>query len=133
MAERKTGPIVFVIAEPSIPKVKTGRVIDLAPLQEYSTDVRFLVMRGQFPTFQEDGLYTQIKNSLEGNFFPMRDYIVWAGGDALAAVMSGMAIGSLGIERFRWLRHERSKLPDGTRDASRGRYVPIWINTGICT
>jgi hypothetical protein len=122
-------PVVFVIAEPSIPKHMSGRVIDLAPLQEYSNDVRFLVMRGQTPTFVPDGLYGQILASLNGQFDPKTDYLVWAGGDSLAALMAGMALGSMGIKRFRWLRHERSKLPDGTRDPSRGRYVPIWIDT----
>lgn len=122
-------PIVFVIAEPSIPKSLTGRVIDLSPLNEYSSDIRFLVMRGQAPTFQSDGLYSQILGSLSGHFDPKTDYLVWAGGDSLAAMMAGMALGSMGIQRFRWLRHERTKLPDGSRDPSRGRYVPIWIDT----
>jgi hypothetical protein len=126
---QKSSPIVFVLAEPSIPKSSTGRVIDLTPLNEWSDDVRFLVLRGQFPTFAEDGLYRQVLGSL-GQFDPQTDFLVWAGGDALSALMAGMALGSMGIKRFRWLRHERTKLPDGTRDASRGRYVPIWIDTG---
>jgi hypothetical protein len=123
-------PVIFVISQPSIPKSASGRMIDLAPLAEYSTDVRFLVLRGQSPTFTKDGLFQQIRQSLDGQFDPARDFLCWAGGDSLGAVVAGLALASLGVRRFRWLRHERSKLPDGSRDPSRGRYVPITIDTG---
>lgn len=121
-------PVIYVISEPSVPKQATGRMIDLSPLAEYSQDIRYLVLRGQAPTFAPDGLYAQVRASL-ARFDPDRDYLTWAGGDALAAVMAGRALADLGITRFRWLRHERSKLPDGRRDPSRGRYVPIWLET----
>lgn len=121
-----SAPVIYVIAEPSVPKTGSGRMIDLAPLAEYGQDVRYLVMRGQAPTFIKDGLYHQIRASL-AQFDAEHDYLVWAGGDALGAVMVGMALASMGVTRFRWLRHERSRLPDGRRDPSRGRYVPILV------
>jgi hypothetical protein len=122
-----TAPVIYVIAEPSVPKSATGRVMDLSPLAEYSTDVRFLVLRGQAPTFAKDALYQQIRASL-AEFDPENDFLVWAGGDALGAVMTGIALAEKGVTRFHWLRHERSKLPDGRRDPSRGRYVPIPVD-----
>ena len=38
------------------------------------------------------------------------------------------SLAAMGVTRFRWLRHDRARLPDGRRDPSQGRYVPVWID-----
>lgn len=38
---------------------------------------------------------------------PERDFIVWAGGDTLGAVLCGVVLSDLGFERVQWLRFDR--------------------------
>ena len=43
------------------------------------------------------------------DFDPNRDFVVWAGGDPLSAIITGMVFMDLGIPKFRFLRFEKNR------------------------
>lgn len=62
------------------------------------------------------------------HFDPEIDYIAWAGGDALSAMMVGMALVGMEIWCYRWLRYERVRLANGQRTDEGAYYVPVTID-----
>lgn len=116
--------VVYLVQEPTIPKM-TGRVIDTTPLLWWGK-VRVLMERTQTASFRPAQAFAQINERLEA-FDPKKDYIAVAGGDSLAVILVGAALAQHGHGHFNYLRFERSRLPDGTRDPSSGAYVPIHV------
>jgi hypothetical protein len=110
MSER---PRVFVINEPSVSR--TGRRPDLSLMEKYG-EVHILVRDGEYPSFAPREALQRITERLRG-FNPKRDYLAWAGGEALSAVMVGSLLADMDITDVRWLRYERP--------ASPGRYGTI--------
>lgn len=116
--------VVYLVQEPTVPKA-TGRVLDITPLLWWGK-VRILMERTQVASFRPAQAFVQINERLK-TFDPEKDYIAVAGGDSLAVVLVGSVLAQQGHSYFNWLRFERSKLPDGTRDPSSGAYVPIYV------
>jgi hypothetical protein len=82
--------------------------------------------RTQTASFRPAQAAIQIRERLK-NFRPERDYIAIAGGDSLAVILVGTALAQMGHSSFNYLRFERSRLPDGSRDPSSGAYVPLQV------
>lgn len=124
--EEKPHPnaVVYLVQEPTIPKM-SGRVIDTSPLLWWGK-VRILMERTQTASFRPSPAYVQIHERLK-SFEQEKDYIAVAGGDSLAVIIVGAVLAAHGHSYFKYLRFERSRLPDGTRDPSSGAYVPIYV------
>lgn len=125
-ADRKPHPdaIVYLVQEPTIPK-HTGRTLDTTPLLWWGK-VRIIMERTQIASFRPAQAYSQVRERLKA-FAPDKDYVAVAGGDTLAVIMVGAVLSQLGHTHFTYLRFERSRLPDGTRDPAAGSYVPIYV------
>lgn len=117
-------PTVYLIAQPTVSR--NGSLPKLEPLAEHG-DVRVLVPAGDRPAFQPERTLDQIYRRLE-NFNPNEDFLVWAGGDTLAALLTGVALIDRNVEKFKWLRYERGRDSDGNRTDEGARYVPIEVN-----
>lgn len=120
----KKDAVVYLIQEPTIPK-HNAKVIDITPLLWWGK-VRVLMERTQIASFRPAQAYIQVRERLK-HFDPNKDYIAVAGGDSLAVMMAGAALAQDGKSFFYYLRFERTRLPDGSRDPSSGSYVPIYV------
>lgn len=120
----KAGSMVFLIQEPTIPR-NNARVIDISPLMWWG-QVRVIMERGQTASYRPGAALLQAHTRLK-DFQPDRDYIAVAGGDTLAILIAGSVLTTLGHDHFYYLRFERTRLPDGTRDPASGSYVPIYV------
>lgn len=116
-------PVVYLIAQPTVSRNK--KPMDLAPLYEHG-DVQVLCPAGDAPTFTPVRCVEVMEQRLV-NFDPTCDFLVWAGGDTLAAVMAGMLLAEAGHYTFTWLRWERDRTDDGGR-LETGRYRPVRID-----
>lgn len=116
--------LVFLVQEPTVPKY-SGKVMDTTPLLWWGK-VRIIMERTQTASFRPAQAYVQIRERLK-SFAPERDYIAVAGGDTLAVLLVGTVLAQLGHSYFNYLRFERTRLPDGTRDPATGSYVPIYV------
>lgn len=116
---------VFLIAQPTIPK--NGRLPDLTPLAEYG-DIKVVIDGGEYPSFKPGKAWERISDRLK-DFDAERDYVAWAGGDTLSAVMVGSALTQMGHRFFRWLRFERAVDPQTKeRIDHTGKYTPVEIS-----
>lgn len=88
--------------------------------------IRVLMERTQAASFRPAQAAAQISERLKA-FNPARDYIAIAGGDALAQILVGAALSQHGHRYFYYLRFERTRLPDGTRDPASGGYTPLMV------
>jgi hypothetical protein len=126
--ESEDEPIVYLVQKPSVPK-NTGKILDTTPLKRYGNVVT-LVDVDQYPSFRPHEALRQISERLKG-FNPERDYIAVAGGDSLGVILTGVVLADLGHEYFQYLRFERARRPDGTRDPAKGGYalveVPLFL------
>ena len=119
--EEPTGR-VFLIAQPSV--ARNGHLPDLSPLSEYGEVIT--VMDGENASFRPGDAFTKALGRL-ADFDAEADYLVWAGGDTLSAVMAGSVLTQLGHRRFRWLRFERGHRRNGVRDNEHGHYSVVEV------
>jgi len=115
---------VFLIQTPSIDR--KGRSINIQAAAVHG-DVLVVLDAGDYPTYRSAKCLDKVTHKLS-EFNPDQDFLLWAGGDTLSAVMAGAVLYRFGLTRFRWLRFERFRNEDGTRDNDRGEYHPIWVN-----
>ena len=118
-------PVVYLIAQPTVSRNKSKN-FNLDPLYDHG-EVQVVLPMGDSPTFTPEKCMDVIERRLEA-FDPSIDFLVWAGGDTLAAVMVGMALVNRDIWAFQWLRYERARLADGTRTDEGAAYVPVTID-----
>ncbi len=115
---------VFLIATPSVSS--KGDFPKLEPLAEFG-DIKVVVENGDYPSFKPAEIYKKVVDRLK-MYDAENDYLVWAGGDTLAAFMAGSALAQMGHRSFRWLRFERGiDRETGRRTNERGKYTPIDI------
>lgn len=116
-------PTVYLIMQPSVKG--NGETPDLKNLSDYG-DVRVLVNAGEYPTKQPKRCLRLIEKRLV-DFDPRRDYLVWAGGDSLAAILTGVVLADRNWEAIQWLRYDRPRGPDGRRTDVGAKYVPTTV------
>jgi hypothetical protein len=123
---RPSRPTVYLIAQPSISRSK--KPIDISPLYEHG-DVKVVLPMGDSPTNRPSESYCIMEDRL-ATFDPDRDFLVWASGDVLSAVMTGMILTNMEepIWKFNWLRYERARDSDGSRSHVGAKYVPVVID-----
>lgn len=126
MYESRLEPRVFLIAQPTV--ARGGRLPDLRPLAEHGA-IHVLVPAGDRPTFRPRQTFELISRRLrDQEYDPKVDMLAWAGGDTLAAVLTGIALADLGVEELLWLRYERGRDPrTGERVEEGSRYTPIQV------
>lgn len=93
-------------------------------------DVVTIVPSGDSPTQEPQYCYETIDMRLK-SFDPEIDFLVWAGGDVLTAIMVGMVLVSRDIWHFQWLRYERKRLPSGERTDEGATYIPTLIDLTV--
>jgi hypothetical protein len=126
-------PTVYLIAQPTVSR--GGQLPKLEPLAAWG-EVRVLVHPGEDPRYNPKRALDRIRSRL-ADFDPATDYIVWAGGDTLAAVLVGAVLSDFAVDEetpfecFRWLRWERGKDPRGGRTDEGGTYVPITVPLNV--
>ncbi len=122
---------VYLIAQPSVSR--TGELPKLEPLAKFG-QIKVLINPGEDPRFGPPRAIELITKRLK-DFNPEEDYLAWAGGDTLAAVLTGVVLADLSLERefshFNWLRFERGSNAAGERTVEGGRYVPIVVTLPI--
>lgn len=116
--------VVYLVQEPTVPKY-SGKTLDVTPLIWWGK-VRVLMERNQVASFRPAQARIQLRERLK-DFNPEIDYLSIAGGDTLAQVLVGATLLEMGHQFFNYLRFERTRLPDGTRDPSSGAYVAIRV------
>lgn len=120
----KRKPMVFLIAQPTVSRTKKNMNLD--PLYAHG-ELKVVLPVGDAPAFSPNKCISIMAARFE-HFDPEQDFIVWAGGDTLAALMIGFLLKERGIHVFNWLRYERHRLPDGTRTDEGAVYVPVRID-----
>jgi hypothetical protein len=110
---------VFLIAEPTVGRNR--KVFKLEPLEKFGTVVP--IIKAGFNARLHRQRAFQIVHEALKDYDPTEDYLVWAGGDMLVAIMAGIALERLGHESVNWLYWERDLLENNTR-AVTGHYVP---------
>lgn len=116
-------PTVYLIAQPTVKK--DGKLPNLEPL-EYHGKVRIILPGTSKPSRTPATTLTELEDALE-HFDPARDFIAWAGGDTLAALMVGVVLERMEIMTFNWLRYDRMRLASGAWTDEGAHYRPVLI------
>lgn len=80
---------------------------DVSPAAVYG-EIQFILAAGDRTCSNPELSMDKLRRALR-NFRPHHDYIVWAGGDPLSALVTGMVLKDLGITKFRFLRFEKNR------------------------
>lgn len=117
--------MVYLIAEPTVKRDATRP--DLSSLAHYG-EVQVCLPSGMYPSVTPDKAFDLLHHRLTA-FNPTTDYLAWAGGDTLAAVMTGVVLADLGLDHVRWLRWQRGWTVDGKRCGSdQGSYRLVEVD-----
>jgi hypothetical protein len=100
--------------------------MNLDPLYDHG-ELRVVLPTGDAPAFRPGECMNTMAARFE-HFDPELDFIVWAGGDTLAAVMVGFLLHERGFHVFNWLRYERRRLDDGSRTDDGAKYYPVKVD-----
>jgi hypothetical protein len=114
---------VYLIMQPTVSE--SGPPPDLTPLYAHGR-VRVLVESGVYPAFKPKATLQIIESRL-ADFDPRTDFIAWAGGDPLAAVMVGVVLERMELDNVKWLRYDRGPRVAGKRDRSKAQYIPTHV------
>jgi hypothetical protein len=106
---------VYLLSQPTVSA--TGDMPNLRPLAAFGA-IRTLVQTGNNPLHRPLETLELIRRRL-ADFNPNEDYLVAAGGGALAALLVGVALAELDIPRVCWLSFRKHPLP--------GHYEPMWL------
>lgn len=114
--------MVYLIAQPTV--TGSGKFPKLEPLAEFGT-IRVIVEAGDYPAFKPGMIFEKVKDKLR-DFDAEKDYVAWAGGDTLSALMVGSCLAQMGHHSFRWLRFERGRdKVTNKRTEEGGSYTPV--------
>lgn len=97
---------------------------DVSPASVYG-EIMFVLSAGDRTCSNPELSAEKLFDALE-EFNPREDFIVWAGGDPLSAIMTGMVMERLGISKFRFLRFEKSRTTKVGQPAT-GFYSPVEV------
>lgn len=123
-------PTVYLIAQPTV--AGNGSLPKLEPLAEWGT-IKVLINPGEDPRYNPKLAMKRIRSRL-ADFNPELDFLAWAGGDTLAAVLTGVVLADFAIDEedpfdsFQWLRWERGRdASTGKRTEENGKYVRMTV------
>lgn len=97
---------------------------DVSPAAVYG-EIRFVLSAGDRTCSNPELSMDKLRRAL-ADFDVNRDFIVWAGGDPLSAIVAGMVLLELGIRKFRFLRFEKNRNTKAGQPVT-GFYSPIEI------
>lgn len=121
-------PLVYLIAQPTVKR--DGSTPDLTPLAEFG-EVKVLINSGEYPALHPERCLSLIEKRLE-TFDEEVDYLAWAGGDTLAAVLVGVVLERMEMTSIKWLKFQRGWDGNGNRDLDKSYYrevvVPLFAN-----
>lgn len=97
---------------------------DVSPAAVYG-EIRFILSAGDRTCSNPELTMDKLRRALV-DFDPRSDFIIWAGGDPLSAIVSGMVLTEMGIRKFRFLRFEKNR---HTRQGEKptGFYSPVEV------
>lgn len=116
-------PSVYLIAQPTVKR--DGAVPDTTPLGGFG-DVKVLINSGEYPALHPERCLTLIEKRLE-TFNEAEDYLAWAGGDTLAAVLVGVVLERMKVNAVKWLKFQRGWDGDGNRDPEKSYYREVIV------
>lgn len=98
---------------------------DVSPAAVYG-EIVFILSAGDRTCSNPEISMDKLTRGLE-NFNYREDFIVWAGGDPLSAIVAGAILFDLGITKFRFLRFEKNR---GTKPGQQvnGFYSPVEVD-----
>ena len=117
-------PTVFLIAQPTVKR--NGVQPDLTPLAKFG-DVKVVLPSGDNPSRRPSQAVRVIDDRLR-NFDPATDFLAWAGGDTLSAIMVGYLMAEYHINAFTWLRFDREREQGTGRRLDTGYYTPVVVD-----
>ena len=102
----------------------TRHQADVSPAAVYG-EIRFVLSAGDRTCANPELSMERLRRELS-DFNPQQDFIVWAGGDPLSAIVAGMVLIDMGITKFRFLRFEKNR---NTKpgDKVTGFYSPVEV------
>ena len=123
-----TPPRVFLICEPSVKKARTvgGGLPNITPLFEHGNVTVLLTSADPRPINHPEQALQLIDQRLD-TYHPDHDLLAWAGGDTIAALLTGVALERRGVNAVTWLRYDRAIAPDGSRTDDGARYTPVRV------
>ena len=98
---------------------------DVSPAAVYG-QIRFVLSAGDRSCSNPELSLEKLYSALE-DFNPNEDFIVWAGGDPLSAILAGMVLLDLGVTKFRFLRFEKNRNIRPGQQVT-GFYSPVEVN-----
>lgn len=101
---------------------------DVSPAAVYG-DIRFVLSPSDRSCSNPELSLGKLFKELE-EFRPREDFIVWAGGDPLSAILAGMVLAELGILKFRFLRFEKNRHTKPGQPVT-GFYSPVEVNLEV--
>ena len=111
-------PTVYIIAEPG-----KHRQFDYSALGQFGT-ITFVLSRQIHPTNMPSAAMDLIDARL-ADFDHRHDFVTWLGGDALAAIMAGVALSDLPY--FNYLRYDRAFDKETGERLNEGYYTPVSV------
>jgi hypothetical protein len=116
---------VYLIAQPSLDR--EGRAPDLSSLRAHG-ELRVVVRSGEYPSSNPQRAMRLVRERM-ADFNPSTDFVVWAGGDTLAALLVGVVLAEKGCYDVMWLRYDRPRDPNNShrRTHTGARYVPLVV------
>lgn len=85
----------------------TRHQADVSPAGVYG-EIQFVLSAGDRTCSNPELSMERLRRALS-DFDPIHDFVVWAGGDPLSAIVAGMVMLDLGIRKFRYLRFEKNR------------------------
>lgn len=115
---------VYLITKPS--RKRDGTYPDLSTLERHG-EIHYLLDECVRPSRVPQAAFDQIEDRL-GDFDYRFDRVAWAGGDMLAAIMTGVCLAALDIPYFTFLRYDRNWDPKTRRRYEGGYYSPVRVS-----
>ncbi len=116
---------VYMAQQPP-PIYREGKALhkDLSSAQRYGT-IRVLLESDDQPSLLPGPSIRQIRSLLK-SFDPAKDYLCYAGGDAMALALAMVVLRDMGFREVSILRYERERDTEGRRTRG-GYYVPVKV------
>jgi len=98
---------------------------DVSPAAVYG-EIIFVLSAGDRTCSNPELSAEKLTKALK-DFNYREDFIVWAGGDPLSAIVTGLVLSNLGMKKFRFLRFEKNRHTKPGQPVT-GFYSPVEVN-----